>query len=224
MHCQKQRFEIEHKKPHEQNEGDIQILYQTIFGQINQTFQKTIEEINNTSALNKSISILSQHIPFKQYANDEQQKSFSSQSKCSRSYLGQSKVVSLKDLNFQCSPCQEEQKVKTQFYSQEKEGNSIFQQNKQICLDSKILIQQSECKKPYSQNELESQEIQKWNQILIQDEFIFEKILKKLGKNQITIEYLKLIRNLLKIPYKQFKAKKNQDGLLSRFYYRTLFQ
>ncbi|KAL4476595.1 hypothetical protein ABPG72_000754 [Tetrahymena utriculariae] len=159
---------------------------------MNESFQKSFKEINNNSLVkNKSLLPLTQHSSLSNQFNEEQGNS-QSLSKFMKFQQEYNKEVSLQDQKIECSLSQESGKQKPKLLSQEKEGSYIFEQNQRFSLDSKIITPQSEFKKSSYNTCQNSQDPNKCSQILIQDEMIYEKNLKKLGtrvnivlKNQI---------------------------------------
>ncbi|KAL4433010.1 hypothetical protein ABPG74_005383 [Tetrahymena malaccensis] len=205
--CQKQRFEIEQNKPHQAHEGDIQISFQTILGEMNESFQKSFKEINNNNnlATNKGFQPLRQNSPLSIYLNEEQV-GCQSQSKYSKIQQDHKKVELLEDQKIECSLSQEMSMQKPNQYRQDKKGSSTFEQVKQFSLDSNI--NESEFKRSSCNTQQNDQNPYKSNKMKIQDEMIYEKNIKKLGTK---------VNTVLKVQYQNQNQSKTEEKYQQNF-------
>ncbi|EAR96743.3 cation channel family protein (macronuclear) [Tetrahymena thermophila SB210] len=171
--CLRQRFGIDQNKPHQAHNGDIQISYQTILDEMNQSFK---EVNNNNLVLNKTFQPLTQSTQLKdEHVNCQPQSKYSLFEQECR------KVQPFEDQKNESSFNQDIANQQHKLQSQEKECSDIFEQTQQVSLDSKIIAPLSEFKKSSTNTEQKSNYPYKRSQTLIQDEIIYEKNLKKLG-------------------------------------------
>ncbi|EAR96742.2 cation channel family protein (macronuclear) [Tetrahymena thermophila SB210] len=163
--------------------------------------------MNNSSALYKNVQANSQRSFENNYLNEEQAKCLQ-QSKYSQLQQrnNNNKMKSLQDLQNEYLPFQEDAKQKPKFYSQGKEGSQNFEQSQQVSLDSKMINPLSEFKEQSSKKDLGQHDLLQCSHILIQDEIIYEKNLKKLGTKVNTAlksQYLLNKENMVDQKYKQ---------------------
>ncbi|KAL4476598.1 hypothetical protein ABPG72_000757 [Tetrahymena utriculariae] len=176
----RQQFEIQNSKPQKLHEGDIQISYQSIQGDFNESFQKSLKEINNNIALSLSQQPIIQVNSNKNYSYEEQTNCLF-QSKQSQSQAKQNKIIQWPNLGDNQFNYQEKarQQLEQNILANESSQNS--EQHQQVNLYSQNNITKNQNKKCSSIKDLKCDDKMRCNQNLIQDEIIYEKDLKKLG-------------------------------------------
>ncbi|KAL4433005.1 hypothetical protein ABPG74_005378 [Tetrahymena malaccensis] len=183
---QRQQFEIQNSKPEKLHEGDIQISYQQIQGDLNDSFQNSLKEVDNNQVLNLSQQPFNQPISNQSYRLEEQTNCLF-QSKQSQLKVDQNQLIQWSNQEDKPFYFQKNVKQASRKNIETIQSSQNFEQNKQIQLSLKNSMVKSENKKFSSKKQLKSDDKVRFSHIQIQDEMIYEKDLKKIGTRVNTI-------------------------------------
>ncbi|EAR96737.2 cation channel family protein (macronuclear) [Tetrahymena thermophila SB210] len=215
--CQGQLFESQHYQPQKLHEGDLDVSFKSIQGEINDTLQKSINKgFNNNSSLLQNQQPLLQFSTNNNYLN-EKQTNFQYQSTIDhKHYQQEQNQLKLQQNIHQLQNKQEDiSNLNSNLNKQEKESSCNSEQNNSIFLNSQNNIPKSEMKSPISSKKnLKQNNIKQASKLVIQDDMIFEKDLNKLSSRVNTMAKNQNLfsENLVQQKYKQNFQKATSIG------------
>ncbi|KAL4433002.1 hypothetical protein ABPG74_005375 [Tetrahymena malaccensis] len=205
--CQGQLFESQQYQPQKLHEGDLDISFKSIQGEMSDTLQKSISKgfNNNNSLVQNQQSFLQFNVNSSHF--NEKQTNFQHQPTVDSPHHQQKQnSIKIQQNSHKLMNEQEDnlhQNQNQQLNKQEKESSYISEQNNSVFLYSHNNIPKSEMRSPTSSKKnLKSNNQSK---LAIQDEMIFEKDLSKLGSrvNAVVKNQSLFQENLVQQKYKQ---------------------